>query len=80
MLLSLCLESGDSARLDAFFKTLLEETSQNKLYLDAVKSLMVKLYAAKKPQNDEQMKIFAEDLYSMLRTAKFIKGEDTKDE
>lgn len=83
-LLSLCLMDAKNTdktdRLDAFFKTVLEETSQNKKYFDAVKDLMVKLFNAQNPTDDKTMKQYSETLYSMLRTAKFINGEDTKDE
>ena len=83
-LLSLCLMDAKNTdktdRLDAFFKTVLEETSQNKEYFDAVKDLMVKVFNAQNPTDDKTMKQYSETLYSMLRTAKFINGEDTKDE
>lgn len=79
-LLTMCLQPGNKSRLDSFFKTILEETSQNEAYFEALKKLMRELFDVKKPSEDKQMKAYAEILYSMLRTAKFIKGEDPKDE
>ena len=79
-LLTMCLESENRFLLDSFFKTTLEETLQNKAYFDALKILMRTLFDVKKPSDDEQMKAYVESLYSILRTAKFIKGEDPKDE
>ena len=79
-LLTMCLPAGNQSRLDSFFKTILEETSQNKTYFEALKKLMRELFDVKKPSEDKQMKAYAEMLYSILRTAKFIKGEDPKDE
>ena len=79
-LLTLCLQSDDNNRLDSFFKTILEETTQNRGYFDAVKRLMVELFKAQKPEDDDAMKKYSANLYSMLRTAKFINGEDVKDE
>ena len=79
-LLTMCLKSGNQSRLDSFFKTVLEETSSDKKYFDAIKSLMTELFAVKAPNEDRQMMEYAENLYSMLRIAKFIKGEDLKDE
>lgn len=79
-LLTLCLQSDDNNRLDSFFKTILEETTQNRGYFDAVKKLMVELFKAQKPEDDDALKKYSANLYSMLRTAKFINGEDVKDE
>lgn len=79
-LLTLCLQSDDNNRLDSFFKTILEETTQNRGYFDAVKKLMVELFKAQKHEDDDALKKYSANLYSMLRTAKFINGEDVKDE
>ena len=79
-LLTLCLQSDDNNRLDSFFKTILEETTQNRGYFDAVKKLMVELFKAQKPEDADALKKYSKSLYSMLRTAKFINGEDVKNE
>lgn len=79
-LLTLCLQSDDNNRLDSFFKTILEETTQNRGYFDAVKKLMTELFNVQKPEDDDNLKKYSNTLYSMLRTAKFINGEDVKDE
>lgn len=79
-LLTLCLQSDDNNRLDSFFKTILEETPQNRDYFEAVKKLMTELFKVQKPEDDDNLKKYSNSLYSMLRTAKFINGEDVKDE
>lgn len=80
-LLMMCLLSGNQSRLDLFFKHILKETTQNKDYFNALKELMTALFdATNDKSNEKQMQAYADTLYSILRTAKFIKGEDTKDE
>lgn len=79
-LLTLCLQSDDNNRLDSFFKTILEETPQNRDYFEAVKKLMTELFKVQKPEDDDNLKKYSNSLYSMLRTAKFINGEDVKNE
>ena len=76
-LLEKCLEADKEnkgiSRLDSLFAKMLEASEGNS-YFSAVKEVVLKLYPAKDITN------LADVLYTMLRTAKFIKGEDTKDE
>lgn len=76
-LLEKCLESDrgneGNPRLDSLFAKMLEAPEDDG-YFNAVKEVILKLYFAKDIMN------LADVLYTMLRTAKFIKGEDTKDE
>lgn len=64
-------EDKETPRLDSFFKTILEATNDN-AYFNALKKLIVSLYSA------QDIKCLKTVLYAMMRTAKFIKGEDTK--
>lgn len=66
------MKSDSAVRLNALFEKLLE--CKGTPYFDAVKKLMPELY--KTVGKDK----FATTLYNMLRTAKFIKGEDPIDE
>ena len=72
-----CLEADKenigNPRLDSLFAKMLE-ASEGDSYFNAVKDVVLNLYPAKDITN------LADVLYTMLRTAKFIKGEDTKDE
>ena len=61
-----------SPHLDSFFATIIGADDDS--YFKAVKELIKKMDTAKDVTN------FGSTLYAMLRTAKFIKGEDTKDE
>lgn len=76
-LLEKCLEADrenkGTKRLDSLFAKMLE-ASEGDSYFNAVKEVVLNLYPAKDITN------LADVLYTMLRTAKFIKGEDTKDE
>lgn len=70
-------ENELKARLENFYKKTMEDTGDNK-YTALTRELLFKLmYAA-----DEETKIetILENMYGMLRTAKFIKGEGDKDE
>ena len=64
---------GSTSRLDAFFKTTLDAPNASP-YLNAVKDLIFHLH------HTHEINDLSETLYTLLRTAKFIKGEDTKDE
>lgn len=66
------MKSKDNSRLNALFEKLLEYTGTP--YFDAVKKIMPILYEAMGKEN------YATTLYNMLRTAKFIKGEEPNDE
>lgn len=70
-LVSKVLESGARQRLDGFFDKVLE--MKNNDYFSAVKELMPVLY-------DVCRDTYADVLYAILRTAKFVKGEEPKDE
>jgi len=63
-----------------FFDITLEypnKKQEEKAYLDAVKQLLPEIYKA----NENKIEKMIENTYSMLRTAKFIKGlEEDKDE
>ena len=63
---------GREVRLDAYFKNILE--SDGSPYFTSVKNLVPALYDALGKEG------FAESIYSMLRIAKFIKGEEPRDE
>ena len=72
-------------RLDSFFSKVLEE--KDTPYFAAMKNVMKALYDhlaeytpnAPKGQ-DIKKETFIQTLYSLLRTARFIKGEDAKNE
>ena len=66
-LVSKVLESGARQRLDGFFDKVLE--MKNNDYFSAVKELMPVLY-------DVCRDTYADVLYAILRTAKFVKGEE----
>lgn len=70
-LLQKCISS--THRLNAFFKTTLDAPNDSP-YFNAVKDLIKHLDSA------VEIEDLSETLYTLLRTAKFIKGEDTKDE
>ena len=65
------------ARLENFYKKTMEDTGDNK-YTALTRELLLKFMCAA----DEETKIetILENMYGMLRTAKFIKGEGDKDE
>ena len=67
------LESGSKARLNALFDNILE--FKDNPYFNSVKKLMPLLN--KEVVGSEH---YATKLYSLLRTAKFIKGEELRDE
>ena len=74
-LVDIVLESEDkNQRLEALFDKVLEYDNTKKDYFEAVKSIMPTLYEI---VGKDQ---FTETLYCLLRTAKFIKGEDLHDE
>ena len=88
-LLGFCME--DSKRLAAFFDSTLERNSKSHSeqdYLEAVEKLIPVLYDSlleanrqKGIKEHEIIKDTVDNMYSILRTAKFIKGlEDDKDE
>lgn len=64
--------AGRAVRLDAYFKNILE--SDGSAYFTSVKNLVPALYEALGKNG------FAETIYSVLRIAKFIKGEEPRDE
>lgn len=73
-LVDIVLESGQQDRLDALFDKVLEFDKDKAGYFDAVKGIMPILYKVIGKDN------YIQTLYSLLRTAKFIKGEDLHDE
>lgn len=73
-LVNIVLESGQQDRLDALFDKVLEFDNDKAGYFDAVKAIMPTLY--KVMGKDD----YVQTLYSILRTAKFIKGEELHDE
>jgi len=66
------MKSASDSRLDGLFKNVLE--FKDNAYFNAVKKIMPVFYKAVGEEN------FIPMLYSLLRTAKFIKGEDLRDE
>ena len=76
-LVDIVLESErQEERLDALFEKVLEFDNSKKAYFDAVKAIMPTLYKV----IGEDKTLFTKALYCLLRTAKFIKGEDLHDE
>ena len=73
-LVDVVLESGQPERLNALFDKILEFDKDKAGYFDAVKSIMPVLYKVVGKEN------YIQTLYCLLRTAKFIKGEDLHDE
>ena len=73
-LVKIVLKSDNQERLEALFEKILEFDNDKESYFKAVKALMPILY------KEVEEKIFIQTLYSLLRTAKFIKGEDIQDE
>ena len=72
--MDIVLESGKQERLDALFEKIMEFDKDKAGYFDAVKAIMPTLYDIVGKEN------YIQTLYSLLRTAKFIKGEDLHDE
>lgn len=73
-LVDIVLASGNQERLNALFDKVLEFDKDKAGYFDAVKAIMPTLYQV------VGKKDYIQTLYSLLRTAKFIKGEDLHDE
>lgn len=73
-LVDVVLASENQDRLDALFDKVLEFDKDKAGYFDAVKAIMPTLYKV------IGKKGYVQALYSLLRTAKFIKGEDLHDE
>lgn len=73
-LVDVVMESGQEDRLNALFDKVLEFDKDKVDYFDAVKAIMPTLYKV------VGKKGYIQTLYSLLRTAKFIKGEELHDE
>ena len=73
-LVDVVLASDQQGRLDALFDKILEFDKNKAGYFDAVKAIMPTLYEM------VGRKDYIQTLYSLLRTAKFIKGEDLHNE
>ena len=73
-LVDIVLESGQPDRLDALFDKILEFDRDKADYFNAIKDIMPVLY--KTVGKNE----FIQTLYSLLRTARFLKGEDIREE
>lgn len=73
-LVDVVLASRSQDRLDALFDKVLEFDKDKADYFNAVKAIMPTLYKV------VGKKGYIQTLYSLLRTAKFIKGEDLHDE
>ena len=73
-LVSIVLRDGTPGRLDALFEKVLEFDAEKENYFNAVKKLMPVLFKEVGEKN------YSQTLYSLLRIAKFIKGEDLHDE
>lgn len=70
-------ENELKARLENFYKKTMEDTGNNK-YTTLTRELLFKLmYTA---NEETKIETILENMYGMLRTAKFIKGEGDKDE
>ena len=73
-LVDVVLASRNQDRLDALFDKVLEFDKDKADYFNAVKTIMPTLYELVGRDG------YIQTLYSLLRTAKFIKGEDLHDE
>ena len=73
-LVDVVLASRSQDRLDALFDKVLEFDKDKADYFNAVKAIMPTLYKV------VGKKGYIQTLYSLLRTAKFMKGEDLHDE
>ena len=73
-LVDVVLASRNQDRLDALFDKVLEFDKDKADYFNAVKTIMPTLYEVVGKDG------YIQTLYSLLRTAKFIKGEDLHDE
>ena len=73
-LVDVVLESAQQDRLNALFDKVLEFDNDKAGYFDAVKAMMPTLYRVVGKDG------YIQTLYSLLRTAKFIKGEELHDE
>ena len=73
-LVNIVLESNNADRLDALFEKVLEFDKDKADYFNAVKAIMPTLFKT------TGKKDYIQTLYSLLRTAKFIKGEELHDE
>lgn len=73
-LVDVVMESGQEDRLNALFDKVLEFDKEKADYFDAVKTIMPTLFKV------VGKKGYIQTLYSLLRTAKFIKGEELHDE
>lgn len=73
-LVDVVLKNGTQGRLDALFEKVLEFNAEKEDYFKAVKQLMPVLFKEVGEKN------YCKTLYSLLRIAKFIKGEDLHDE
>lgn len=70
----------EKKRLDAFYKKVMEAVEGNDAsYKDVTENLLLALYK-ENGSNNEQIDRIIELMYGMLRTAKFINGEEDKDE
>jgi CRISPR-associated protein Cmr2 len=65
------------ARLENFYKKTMEDTGDNK-YTSLTRELLFKLMCT--DDKKTEIETILENMYGMLRTAKFIKGEGDKDE
>jgi len=73
-LVNIVLESNSADRRDALFEKVLEFDKDKADYFNAVKAIMPTLFKA------IEKKDYIQTLYGLLRTAKFIKGEELHDE
>lgn len=73
-LVGIVLNSSKPERLNALFEKVLEFDAEKENYFNAVKKLMPVLYKEVGEDN------YSQTLYGLLRIAKFIKGEDLRDE
>lgn len=73
-LVDIVLESNSTDRLDALFEKVLEFDKDKASYFNAVKAIMPTLFKT------IGKKDYIQTLYGLLRTAKFIKGEELHDE
>ena len=79
-LVNIVLESKDNERLNALFDNLLEYDKKKEDYFKAVRKIMPILFDMVKTKQEEQKDDYTKTLYSLLRTSKFINGEDVHDE
>lgn len=78
-LLSIILEKGNN-RLEAFYEEVIEAEKNDKTTYKWKTKQLLEALCQENGSNATQIDLIIEQMYGMLRTAKFINGEEDKDE